>query len=170
MNEQEITLNQFRQNAEKYGVCALSSDWDECKNNKQIVDLCLSAKGIDYVSNAIYNGWGITPSIIAKQFKPFINGNYVCNHGIYTSELYCRFNGAISVRTTAIMIVNSTIDIFIPDYVGIFKIYAIGICNITLKGKGDVIVVCYGDKEDINIETDKCHVKYIHKEKASSDE
>lgn len=103
-----ITLEQFKSNAKERGICEMIADWDNAKSKKQLVDLCLSAKALPYVANAIAEGWGISPEVIADEFKPFLNGRYIRTSDGYTSALYCGVYDGIEITTTTALIVDCT--------------------------------------------------------------
>lgn len=168
---QKITLDVFREKAREHNLCPeFTKIWDMCNTRKDVIDMCLGSKGIDYTCNAISQNWGISPSEICKTFWEFINGRYVSinNNGAYTSEMYCEYKGASVVRTTAIAVINSSIELTIPEYIGIFKIYIVGECTIKLKGTANCVIVAYGDLSNINVDEGKAKVKYIHKLEADT--
>ena len=148
-----ITLSEFRRQADKHGICEMSKDWDNCKSNKQRMDLALSARGISFVAKAIAEGWGISASEICKEFKPFLNGKYVRDKDGYTSAVYCSDGkencvAEINATTTAILVIGFIGTIFIPQN-RICEIHLVNSkCYIKGEGKGNVYV--YGDTEIYN--------------------
>lgn len=163
---ENITLKQFRKNADKYGVCGISKDWDDCRNNKQIIDLCLSAKGMDYVCGAIANGWGISPNMIEAKFRPFINGSYLCDVRGYESELYCNYKGCASIRSTAIMVVDSDIKLVVSKKMTHLVLYIVGICNIEIIGKNYTNAIIYGDPTSVSVKSKEAILTIEKKEKS----
>ena len=148
-----ITLSEFRRQADKHGICEMSKDWDNCKSNKQRMDLALSARGISFVAKAIAEGWGITPDQICAEFKPFLNGKYVRNKDGYTSAVYCSDGkencvAEINATTTAILVIDFIGTIFIPQN----RICEIHLVNSKcyIKGEGRGNVYTYGDTEIYN--------------------
>ena len=142
-----IDLNEFRKKATKDNLCAeYTKIWDGCKSKKQLMDMCLSVKGIDYVCNAIAKGWGISPIVLVKDFGRFINGNYTAELDGYTSKLFCRFVGDIKADTTIIGLVDSVVSLEVPKN-ALCEVYCSGECEINLSGEGECAFVCYGDIE-----------------------
>ena len=148
-----ITLNQFRDNANMKGICADKARiWDNCGNKKDLMDLALSAQGLDYVANAVGQGWGISADVIRSKFGSFNNGRYVFHsRSGYKTAMYCGFNGKILVELTAYLIIDSDMDIDIPSYC-ICELYVAGKCNIRLFGSGRCKVKAYGNHDDITVE------------------
>lgn len=148
-----ITLMEFRRQADKHGICEMSKDWDNCKSNKQRMDLALSARGMSFVAQAIAEGWGISADEICKEFKPFLNGRYVRDKGGYTSAVYCSDGkencvAEINATTTALLVINFVGTITIPEN----RICEIHLVNSEcyVKGKGRGNVCTYGDCEIYN--------------------
>lgn len=144
-----VTYSDFKANAQREGICDEYVEiWRNCGSKKQIMDMALGVKAVDYLCDAIAKGWGISPHEINKKFAPFINGKYILDNGKYTSAMYCRYMGAIICRTTLLTLIDCTIDILVPKN-HICEIYATGKCNIKIKGDGRAIVVTYGDPKNI---------------------
>lgn len=163
-----VDLNKFRQNATQNGICGeYSTLWDSCLSKKEMADLGLSAKGLDYLCNAIAKGWGISPELLSKTFKNYINGKYRLEKG-YTSALYCLYNEDIVCETTALGLVNCNVSVIVPEY-HICKIYATANTNITLSGKGEVIVIAYGDPNSVIVNVKSVELKYKRIQKTSND-
>lgn len=144
-------MSDFRKLADEHGICEMAKDWDDCKSNKQLLDLALSARGLDFVAQAVAEGWGISPDEIGKTFAPFINGRYVRAKDGFTSALYCSCPTDIDVKTTALLVINFQGTINIP--VGrISEIYLVN-SKCAIKGKGRGIVFAYGDTDVLNKDT-----------------
>ena len=158
-----INLEQYRENADKNNLCAeYSKTWDACKSNKQIIDMALGVKGIDYLCDTIAKGWGISPEIISERFKSFINGKYISNQKGYTSKMYCRFSGEINADTTILALIDCDVNVCLPSS-GISEIYCTGVCHIHVSGKGRAVFVCYGNPDNILV-TGTCeNMKRINK-------
>lgn len=149
----EVTLEQFRKNATDYGICEMSEEWDNCKSKKQLIDLALSIRGIEYIAKAISEGWGIDADTICREFAPFNCGKYVRDKDGYTSAIYCSDGkedciAEINATTTAILVI---------DFIGTINIPINRICEIHLvnskcyiKGDGRGNVYLYGDTEIYN--------------------
>ena len=102
-----ITLEQFKSNAIERGICKMVDDWNNANSKKQLMDVCLSAKGMPYVADAIAAGWGVSPEIIVKDFHRFNDGRYVRDMDGYTSAMWCwPTDSIIHVDTTCALIIN----------------------------------------------------------------
>lgn len=159
-----IDIKEFRNNAEIDGLCAeYSEKWDSCKSKKQLIDLALEAKGVDYICDAIAKGWGISPRYISYIFSSFINGKYVFDNSKYTSEMYCKYSGIITCRTTILTLIDCDVRVIIPDG-RICEIYATGNTKIAMDGAGRVALVTYGDAKNVIVcGNNEVELKRIHK-------
>lgn len=109
-----VTLDDFKANAKTHGICDMVSQWDNAKSKKQLMDIALSIRGIQYIAEAIARGWGISPDVISKEFSAFLNGKYIRNQNGYTSCVYCSPpDKEIIIDTTAALII---------DFNGIIKV------------------------------------------------
>lgn len=157
-----VTLNDFRRNAEKDGLCnEFSQMWDSCTSKKQLMDMCLGSKGVDYLCDSIAKGWGISPELISQKFSNYINGRYIFDNGKYSSMLYCNHKGEIQVETTLVTAVKCDMTINVPKN-AICKIYTT-LSNLTLNGEGEAIVVHYGESSQIACLSSTLKFKEIHK-------
>lgn len=161
----EVTLEQFRKNASERGICEMSADWDKCKSKKQLIDLALSIRGIEYIAKAISEGWGIDADTICREFAPFINGKYVREKDGYTSALYCslgdkKFPLPIDATQTAILVIRHTGTIYIPKN-RICEIHLVDSDSV-IYGEGKAKVYSYGSTVhyDMNV---KCDVTLVKK-------
>lgn len=157
-----ISLEQFIENAQVEGICDEYRDTLlSCGSKKQLMDMALSAKGSDYLCDAIAKGWGISPQEICNRFSKYINGAYVFE-GDYTSAMYCNYNGIIQCHTTLLVLIESNGVVKIPPR-HICQIYLSGKCSIRVEGEGECIIVVYGNEDDIIV--DKAHIKckILHK-------
>lgn len=144
-----INIRQFRENAEKDGLCdKYAKSWDACGSKKQLMDFCLRTPCIDYLCDSIAKGWGVSPQYIYENFRTFINGNYVSSHNGYESEMFCRYKGAVLARTPIISVIESDISIRIPDHF-LCEIYITGKSKVNVSGNGECVLVCYGNEKDI---------------------
>lgn len=144
----DITLEDFRNNAESHGICEMSKDWDGCKSKKQLIDLALSIRGIEYIATAIGEGWGISPKQICKEFEPFNNGRYVRDKDGYTSALYCSDGSDITANVTALLVIDFDGSIFVPKNY-ICEIHAVN-SKFKVLGEGTVNLYRYGNTEVVN--------------------
>ena len=151
----EVTLEQFRKNATDPGICEMSADWDKCKSKKQLIDLALSIRGIEYIAKAISEGWGIDADTICREFAPFNYGKYVRDKDGYTSAIYCSAGkencvAEINATTTAMLVIDFVGRIIIPEN-RICEIHLVNSkCYILGEGRG--YVYTYGDTEIYNEE------------------
>lgn len=137
-----VTLSEFRRQAEQHGICAMSQDWDKCGSNKQRMDLALTIKGIEYIAKAISEGWGISPSEIEREFKPFLNGRYIHKDAAgYTSAIYCG-EEYVAIKTTAALVVACFGEITIPKN-HICELHIVK-SIVSIKGEGHAKVYLYG--------------------------
>lgn len=158
-----ITLEDFLENAQVEGICDEYRDRVvNCGSKKQLMDMALSVKGADYLCDAIAKGWGASPQEISKRFAPYINGKYILDNGIYTSQMFCSIGGSLECITTLLCVIDCNLIITIPQN-HICEIYTTK-SNLHLVGKGRVIVVTYGENDDVTITCDdSVHYKRIHK-------
>ena len=158
-----IGLEEYRENARKNNLCQEYTDiWDSCKNNKQVFDMAVGAKGVDYLCDTIAKGWGISPSVISERFRPFINGRYISKQNGYTSSMYCEYKGEFTASTEVLAIIKSDVVISIPKNM-ICEIYTVGVCKIKLTGEGRCVVISYGDENDALVESSCSNMKRIYK-------
>ena len=154
-----VDLKQFRENARLDGLCAeYTEKWDSCQSKKQLMDMCLGIKGLDYISDAIAKGWGISTVYLADKFKNYINGNYTFNNGVYTTKMYCLYDGAVVCDTTAVAIIDSNVTLDVPENAFV-ELYLTGETNVVFKGTGRCIIIVYGDKVKFSFHEDS-NVRY----------
>lgn len=164
-----VDLEQFRENARLDGLCDEYTEiWDSCKSKKQLMDMCLGIKGIDYICDAIAKGWGISPSILSEKFKNYINGNYTFDNGVYTTKLYCSYDGTVVCDTTAVAIIDSNVVVEVPTNC-LVEIYLTGDTNVFFRGNGRCAIVVYGDKVNFSVD-EETNVRYkvIYKKEKDS--
>lgn len=147
-------LEQFKNNAEQHGICGdYHNRWDRCCSNKQLIDLALCSEGLEYLCISIANGWGLSPNYISERFKFFINNAYISEQKGYSTKLFCQYFGNIIADTTAICVIDSNANIYIPKN-HICKIYLSGVSEVVISGEGQGLVACFGEEEKIAV-TDK---------------
>ena len=148
----EVALEQFRKNAAEHGICEMSADWDKCKSKKQLIDLALSIRGIEYIAKAVSEGWGIDVDTICREFAPFNYGKYVRDKDGYTSALWCSSKeespAEIYAEQTALLVINFIGNIYIPKN-RICEIHLIN-SKCYIRGEGKGYVYAYGDTEIYN--------------------
>lgn len=150
----EVTLEQFRKNAAEHGICEMSAEWDKCKSKKQLIDLALSIRGIEYIAKAVSEGWGIDADTICREFAPFNYGKYVREKDGYTSALYCSSKeespAEIYAEQTALLVINFIGNIYIPKN-RICEIHAVN-SKFNAYGDGVLRLKSYGEVEVYNEE------------------
>lgn len=110
-----IDLEQFKINAKKHGICGMLAEWDNAKSKKQLMDVALSIRGIQYIAGSIAEGWGLSEEYIANEFKPFNEGRYIRELDGYTSALYCCPEDVdVTIKTTSALIIGHDGTITIP--------------------------------------------------------
>lgn len=161
-----IDLEQYRVNASLHKMCDEYYDrWDSCRSNKQIMDMALGVKAVDFLCDSIAKGWGISSEYISDRFKSFINGKYVSKQKGYTSKMYCKFDGDITADTTIVTLIDSVVVLNVPN-TSICEVYCTGKCKITVYGEGRAAFVCYGHPGDIVIAGNCANMKRINKKEA----
>lgn len=137
-----MDLAQFKKNAKTHGICDMLHDWDNCKSKKQLMDVALSIRGIEYIARSTAEGWGLTPDYISLEFAPFNNGKYIRNMDGYTSALFCASESSmITITTTAVLVIGYDGEIVIPRN-HICELY---ICqsNVVIHGDGRGLAYLY---------------------------
>lgn len=150
-----VTLEQFKENAKQHGICEMLNDWDNARSKKALMDVALSIRGIEYLSRAIAEGWGISKDVIQSEFAPFLNGKYVRSKDGYTSSIYCgntHQKDSINISTTVALIIGFNGVITPPP---ICEIYLVD-SSVRLRGDGGALVYLYNSNI---ISSDKCEVR-----------
>ena len=159
----EVTLEQFRKNAAEHGICEMSAEWDKCKSKKQLIDLALSIRGIEYIAKAVSEGWGIDADTICREFAPFNYGKYVREKDGYTSALYCTSKeespAEIYAEQTALLVINFIGNIYIPKN-RICEIHAVN-SKFNAYGDGVLRLKSYGEVEVYNEEDSPAKIEKI---------
>ena len=139
----------------------------EAQSKRQIIDICLDANGIEWLPKMDAMGNALPYSVILKEFKRYINGNYVASYtnekgNGYDSSLYCCFSDGdrIDINTTLACLLgcsNVSVHIRENDFVHLYAdrncdmevvCPASSRCIVTcwdgakvkVKGEGDVIM------------------------------
>ena len=159
----KVTLEDFRKNATEHGICEMSADWDKCKSKKQLIDLALSIRGIEYIAKAVSEGWGIDADTICREFAPFNYGKYVREKDGYTSALYCSSKeespAEIYAEQTALLVINFIGKIYIPKN-RICEIHAVN-SKFNAYGDGVLRLKSYGEVEIYNEEDSPAKIEKI---------
>lgn len=163
-----IDLEQYRINASLHKMCSeYYGKWDSCHSNKQIMDMALGVKAVDFLCDSIAKGWGLSPEYISERFKNFINGKYTSEQKGYTSKMYCEFDGSITADTTIVTLIDSVVVLNVPN-TSICEVYCTGKCRIAVLGDGRAAFVCYGNPDDIVITGTCGNMKRINKKEADT--
>lgn len=159
----KVTLEQFRKNAAEHGICEMSAEWDKCKSKKQLIDLALSIRGIEYIAKAISEGWGIDADTICREFAPFNYGKYVRDKDGYTSAMWCSFKeespAEIYAEQTALLVIGFIGNIYIPKN-RICEIHAVN-SKFNAYGDGVLRLKSYGEVEIYNEEDSPAKIEKI---------
>lgn len=149
-----ITLEQFKENAKQHGICGMLDEWNNARSKKALMDVALSICGVQYISRAIAEGWGISPNVIEEEFKPFLNGCYKRRANGYSSCVYCGYKGdTIQLDTTVTLVIGYSGTI-IPPVIG--ELYLCNCKDIRLSGDGAVVAYLYNSNI---VSSDKCEVR-----------
>lgn len=138
--------------------------WDSCHNSKQVMDMALGVKAVDFLCDSIAKGWGMSPEDICDRFRPFLNGRYISEQKGYTSKMYCKYTGIVDCDTTLLLLIDCDVTLAVPHR-SINSVYCVGKCNIKVIGQGKVAFVCYGNPDDISITSETSKTKRINKQK-----
>ena len=161
-----VSLEQFRANANKEGICEkYALLWDKAGSKKQLMDIAMSSQGADFLCDSIAKGWGISIDEIYSKFKRYINGVYTYEDSSgYTSVLYCKHYGAIDAEDTLVILIDCDVTITIPDW-AVCTIYATGFTNISIVGGGRVKLMAYGDPSNVTVESvsSECRFRRVQK-------
>lgn len=160
-----VTLEEYRELAEQHGMCEeYKALWDGCLSRKQVFDMALGVKAVDFLCDSIAKRWGISPSEISDKFRPFLNGKCVCNHKAgYSSKMYCEYEGEVSADTTLVCLIDSKVTIKKDKSTPICEMYCTGKCEIDIQCVGLFVFVCYGDPDNIIITGNTSGIKRINK-------
>ena len=161
-----VNLEQFRENARNEKICdRYAVLWDGAGSKRVLMDLALSAQGVDFVCDGIAKGWGISVDEIKRRFGRYINGKYVYeDESGYSSVMYCGYEGSVNIETTLVVLVDSDVVLFVPDW-HVCDIYATGKVSLSIVGGGRVRLIAYGDAGDVVVESvdEGCRFRRIRK-------
>lgn len=130
-----MDLKEFRENAIKHGICGMLHDWDKANSKKQLMDIALSAPGMEYIAKSTMEDWGLDADYISREFEPFCNGKYVRECDGYNSALYCQSPDDIHIHTTAALIIDCHGTIYIDR--SITELYIVN-SNVNIEGRAFV--------------------------------
>lgn len=130
-----MELEQFKTEAKRHGICDMLNDWENAKSKKQLMDLALSIRGIEYIARSIFEGWGLDADYISKEFGQFCNGGYVRQGEGYSTILYCQYPNDIHINETAALIIDCHGLIRVDR--SISELYIVN-SNVTVNGRAFV--------------------------------
>lgn len=133
----------------------MAMEWDKARSKKQLMDVALSIRGIEYLANAISEGWGLDADYIADAFARFNDGRYIRDAEGYTSALYCKIPHPIDIRTSTALLIGLN-----EANVSVNRICELHIVNsvVTISGTGNAVVYLYNSKI-ANADTARCVIK-----------
>jgi hypothetical protein len=131
----------------------MREEWDKAKSKKQLFDLACNIRGLQYIAESIYNGWGLTSNYIEKEFGQFLNGRCVFDKDGYTSAIYCRTND-FENEFTVVLVIDSHCEIEVN------RLCEIYLCNSAVKitGTSNCVVYAY-NSEVTNLSDSKAIIK-----------
>ena len=164
-----MTFREWINNLMSVGL--LCGDYTDRVNSafskRQLADIGLDANGISYICRMAQKGYPIPYETLLKEFKSFINGNYIYESKpndrgyTYKTEMYVCYKGDINVRTTAIAILGSKVMLKVKDF---------SVTDIHVDKNSDIEIECplssrcrvylYGDAK-VNILNNREKVKLI---------
>jgi len=119
----------------------------KARNKLELFDTGLEIQCIEYLCNAIDDGWGMEIADIARIFGAYINGRHI-HKGDYTSVLYASYDGDVDGDKTVMCFLGCDVDLHIPEQWRMCKVFACE-SRIRIHGKGTVIVEHQGNNTEI---------------------
>jgi len=157
MNE----LLDFKKRAISHGVCdKYGAEWDAAENRKDLIDVALSAQGIEYVAKSIADGWGVSATYLARDFKGYVNGGYRRDKDGYSSEMYASFDGTLTARSTMLLLVGCKCEVHVPHGMAT-QLYLCGGSKIKIRNEGYCAVYVYADGNAYEVEGREAHVRLV---------
>lgn len=121
-------LEDYRKRAFEEGICdEYRKRWGKCHTKKDIMDMALSVRAVDYICSSIALGWGrLSSEAIIEDFGRYVNGSYSRDCGGYLSEMYCGYSGKIVARKTILTLIHcGKVEVIIPKGY-IIQVYVVG--------------------------------------------
>lgn len=130
----------LKRNALRLGLCGeYKAKWDVARDKKDLMGIALDSNGVEWVCQMADAGV-LAKETVLSDFGEYINGKYIRNKGGYTSEMYVCYNGAITLRTTLLVVMGGDVDVFIPEN-SIGRIYVCCGAKVRLSGKGKADII-----------------------------
>lgn len=144
------SLLKFKRFSEQLNICArYRREWDKSTNLQDIMDMALSAQGVEFTCDACAFKWGLSRDYILNNVGDYINGRYQRNKDGYTSEMYVADKGEKTLRSTLNLLIGCNGTVIVPKF-HICKIY---VCesDISLHSIGKCELYIYGDNCKVDI-------------------
>lgn len=144
------TLQELKRRSVALGLCdRYKGGWDSCTTAGELYDLATDINGLEYICDATTFGWGgsFNTRYIAERFGDLINGAYKRDKDGYTTVLYCRYEGVVTVHDTVICLLDSKATVIVPPDQYPTIIVAAG-SDVNIIGMGRISeVIIYGDSK-----------------------
>lgn len=151
MSENLLTVKRIAVNL---GLCnKYKEKWDKAESKKELIDISLDANGVEFLSDQLSFGWGLTAEYLYDTFSEFVNGKYIRNLDGYTSKLHVLDIGEIIADTTLVTLVSCHGRVLVPQNV-VCKIYVAGNSNVEIDCKGKCYLTIYKGSK-VSLKRDK---------------
>ena len=143
----------FKRNAILLGLCGKYKNlWDACSSKSELVRLALDGNGIEFMSDSIAFGWGLSRDYLMKEFGEFMNGAYRCQERGYTSEMYVGAHGVASVSSTLVLVAYCDgLELLVPAHMAC-KVYVCGGSGVRIESRGRLELYVYGTDNDVAVD------------------
>ncbi len=144
---------QFKRNGILLGLCGKYKGlWDACSSKSELVRLALDVNGIEFMSDSIAFGWGLSRDYLMKEFGEFMNGAYRCQERGYTSEMYVGARGVVSVSSTLVLAAYCDgLELLVPEHMAC-KVYVCGCSRVRVESRGRLELHVYGTDNDVVVD------------------
>lgn len=133
------TIEEIKAACEAHGICADYLDrWSGCRSKREVFDLGCTIEGLEYLAKGIRDGWGFSVAEIKSIFAKYTDGRYtsIRHPGTdreYDSEIWCGYDGDITVGTTCMGIFGCTGNVYVKPFHA---------CHVFLDPSSDVEIYC----------------------------
>lgn len=118
------------------------------KSVKELYEAATDIQGIEFLSKAIGEGWGMDAKDIERLFGRYINGGLVADCGGYTSAVYCSFRGEVEACATVMCFINSHATLHVPAG-RMCKLYVTGCSDVLVTGDGKAFLEYKDEKSNV---------------------
>ncbi len=118
------------------------------KSMKELYEAATDIQGIEFLCNAIGQGWGMATADIERLFGSYINGRYIRDIDGYKTAVYCNYSGEVTVNATVMCFIDSHVTLFMPDST-LCKLYVAGDSEVRVTGGGTAFIEYQDDKSKI---------------------